>query len=152
MVPLTLAARRGAICYLDEVVEARQDVVVVIHPLTDHRRLLPIEKRGELVEAAAGFQLVVSYNPGYQHALKDLKPSTRQRFVTIEFGFPPPAVEQEVVAREGRVERWRLRHAGGVGRPDPAAARQRAAGVAQHPPAGSHRPADWPRHPPARSV
>jgi nitric oxide reductase NorQ protein len=101
---LTLAARHGAICYLDEVVEARQDVVVVIHPLTDHRRLLPIEKRGELVEAAAGFHLVVSYNPGYQHALKDLKPSTRQRFVTIEFGFPPPLVEQEVVAREGRVE------------------------------------------------
>jgi nitric oxide reductase NorQ protein len=101
---LTLAARRGAICYLDEVVEARQDVVVVIHPLTDHRRLLPIEKRGELVEAAPGFQLVVSYNPGYQHALKDLKPSTRQRFVTIGFDFPPPVVEQEVVAREGRVD------------------------------------------------
>jgi nitric oxide reductase NorQ protein len=102
--PLTLAARHGAICYLDEVVEARQDVVVVIHPLTDHRRLLPVEKLGELVEAAAGFQLVVSYNPGYQHALKDLKPSTRQRFVTLEFGFPPPRVEQEVVAREGRVD------------------------------------------------
>jgi nitric oxide reductase NorQ protein len=101
---LTLSARRGAICYLDEVVESRQDVVVVIHPLTDHRRLLPIEKRGELVEAAHGFQLVVSYNPGYQHALKDLKPSTRQRFVTIDFDFPPPAVEQEVVAREGRVD------------------------------------------------
>jgi nitric oxide reductase NorQ protein len=102
--PLTLAARTGALCYLDEVVEARQDVVVVIHPLTDHRRLLPIEKRGELVEAAPGFQLVVSYNPGYQHALKDLKPSTRQRFVTIDFGFPPPEVERQVVAREGRVD------------------------------------------------
>jgi nitric oxide reductase NorQ protein len=102
--PLTLAARRGAVCYLDEVVEARQDVVVVIHPLTDHRRLLPIEKRGELVEAAPGFQLVVSYNPGYQHALKDLKPSTRQRFVTIDFGFPPPEVERQVVVREGRVD------------------------------------------------
>lgn len=102
--PLTLAARHGAICYLDEVVEARQDVVVVIHPLTDHRRLLPVEKLGELVEAAAGFQLVVSYNPGYQHALKDLKPSTRQRFVTLEFGFPPPLVEQEVVARESKVD------------------------------------------------
>lgn len=101
---LTLAARRGAICYLDEVVEARQDVVVVIHPLTDHRRLLPIEKRGELVEAADGFQLVVSYNPGYQHALKDLKPSTRQRFVTLDFGFPPPAVERAVVAHEGGVD------------------------------------------------
>jgi nitric oxide reductase NorQ protein len=101
---LTLAARRGAICYLDEVVEARQDVVVVIHPLSDHRRLLPIEKRGELVEAAPGFQLVVSYNPGYQHALKDLKPSTQQRFVTIDFGFPPAVLEREVVAREGRVD------------------------------------------------
>jgi nitric oxide reductase NorQ protein len=100
---LTLAARRGAICYLDEVVESRQDVVVVIHPLTDYRRLLPIEKRGELVEAASGFQLVVSYNPGYQHALKELKPSTRQRFITIDFHFPPPAIEREVVAREGRV-------------------------------------------------
>ena len=85
-------ARRGmgAICYLDEVVEARQDVVVVIHPLTDDRRMLPIEKTGELVEAAPGFQLVVSYNPGYQHVLKDLKPSTRQRFVSLEFDFPPP--------------------------------------------------------------
>jgi nitric oxide reductase NorQ protein len=102
--PLTLAARRGAVCYLDEVVEARQDVVVVIHPLTDHRRMLPIEKRGELVEASPGFQLVVSYNPGYQHALKDLKPSTRQRFVTIDFGFPPPDIERQVVVREGRVD------------------------------------------------
>jgi nitric oxide reductase NorQ protein len=102
--PLTLAARCGAICYLDEVVEARQDVVVAIHPLTDHRRVLPVEKRGELVEAADGFQLVVSYNPGYQHALKELKPSTRQRFVTIDFDVPPPAVEREVVAREGRVD------------------------------------------------
>ena len=101
---LTLAARRAAICYLDEVVESRQDVVVVIHPLTDHRRVLPLEKRGELVEAAPGFQLVVSYNPGYQHALKDLKPSTRQRFVTIDFDFPPARIEQEVVAREGSVD------------------------------------------------
>ena len=86
--PLTTAARHGAICYLDEVVEARQDTVVVIHPLTDDRRILPIEKTGELIEAAAGFQLVISYNPGYQHAIKDLKPSTRQRFVTIDFDFP----------------------------------------------------------------
>src|SRR5215208_2267400 len=102
---LTLAARRGAICYLDEVVESRQDVVVVIHPLTDHRRLLPIEKRGELVEAAAGFQLVVSYNPGYQHAVKDLKPSTRQRFVTIDFDFPSANAEAEIVAHESGVKR-----------------------------------------------
>jgi nitric oxide reductase NorQ protein len=102
--PLAVAARHGAICYLDELVESRSDVVVVIHPLTDHRRLLPIEKRGEVVEAAPGFQLVVSYNPGYQHALKDLKPSTRQRFVTIGFDFPPPGIEREVVATEGNVD------------------------------------------------
>lgn len=102
--PLARAARLGAICYLDEVVEARQDVVVVIHPLTDDRRLLPIEKTGELVEAAPGFQLVVSYNPGYQHVLKDLKPSTRQRFVSLEFDFPPAEVERQVVAHEGGVD------------------------------------------------
>jgi nitric oxide reductase NorQ protein len=102
--PLARAARQGAICYLDEVVEARQDVVVVIHPLTDDRRMLPIEKTGELIEAAPGFQLVVSYNPGYQHVLKDLKPSTRQRFVSLEFDFPPPALERRVVAHEGDVD------------------------------------------------
>jgi nitric oxide reductase NorQ protein len=101
---LTRAVRAGALCYLDEVVEARQDIVVVIHPLTDDRRVLPVDKTGELVEAAAGFQLVVSYNPGYQHILKDLKPSTRQRFVALDFTFPPPDVERRVVAREGGVE------------------------------------------------
>src|SRR5512147_888011 len=101
--PLTVAARTGAICYLDEIVEARQDTVVVIHPLTDDRRLLPIERTGELIEAAPGFQVVISYNPGYQHAIKDLKPSTRQRFVTIEFDFPPPQREAEIVAHEGGV-------------------------------------------------
>jgi len=101
---LTLAARHGAICYLDEVVESRQDVVVVIHPLSDHRRLLPIEKHGEIVDAAPGFQLVISYNPGYQHSLKELKPSTRQRFVTVGFDFPPPDVEREIVVHEGRVD------------------------------------------------
>jgi nitric oxide reductase NorQ protein len=103
--PLAAAARAGALCYLDEVVEARQDTVVVIHPLTDDRRILPIDKTGELVEAAPGFQLVVSYNPGYQHAIKDLKPSTRQRFVTLEFDFPPPATEAEIVRHEGGVDR-----------------------------------------------
>ena len=101
---LTLAARHGAICYLDEVVESRQDVVVVIHPLSDHRRLLPIEKHGEIVDAAPGFQLVISYNPGYQHSLKELKPSTRQRFITVSFDFPPPDVEREIVVHEGRVD------------------------------------------------
>lgn len=101
---LTLAARHGAVCYLDEVVESRQDVVVVIHPLSDHRRLLPIEKHGEIVEAAAAFQLVVSYNPGYQHALKELKPSTRQRFVTIDFDFPPADIERQIIMHEGGVD------------------------------------------------
>jgi nitric oxide reductase NorQ protein len=101
--PLTTAARIGAICYLDEVVEARQDTLVVIHPLTDDRRILPIDKTGETLEAAPGFQLVVSYNPGYQHALKDLKPSTRQRFVALEFEVPPPAREAEIVAHESGV-------------------------------------------------
>jgi len=102
--PLTRAVRDGAICYLDEVVEARQDTVVVLHPLTDHRRILPIDKTGEVVQAAPGFQLVVSYNPGYQRMLKDMKPSTRQRFVALDFDFPPPAREAEIVEREGGVE------------------------------------------------
>jgi nitric oxide reductase NorQ protein len=103
--PLTTAVRLGAICYLDEVVEARQDTVVVMHPLSDDRRILPIEKTGELLEAAPGFQLVISYNPGYQHAVKDLKPSTRQRFVALEFDFPPAATESEIVAHETGVKR-----------------------------------------------
>ena len=85
--PITRATKAGAICYLDEVVEARKDTTVLIHPLTDYRRLLPVEKRGELLEAAAGFLLVMSYNPGYQSALKDLKHSTRQRFISIDFGY-----------------------------------------------------------------
>jgi nitric oxide reductase NorQ protein len=103
--PLTRAVRLGAICYLDEVVEARQDTVVVIHPLTDDRRVLPIDKTGELVQAGPAFQLVVSYNPGYQHLLKDLKPSTRQRFVALEFTFPRPDHEAEIVAHESGVDR-----------------------------------------------
>lgn len=101
--PLTRAARQGAICYLDEVVEARQDTVVVLHPLTDHRRILPIEKTGETVAAAEGFQLVISYNPGYQRMLKDMKPSTRQRFVAFDFDFPPPQREAAIVEHEGLV-------------------------------------------------
>ena len=102
--PLTSAVRNGAICYLDEVVEARKDTVVIIHPLTDHRRRLPIEKLGTIVEAPSDFMLVVSYNPGYQSILKDLKQSTRQRFVAIEFDYPPPEMEAEIVAREGGVD------------------------------------------------
>jgi nitric oxide reductase NorQ protein len=98
--PLTLAARHGAICYLDEVVEARKDTVVLIHPLTDDRRQLPLEKLGTVLPAHPDFLLVVSYNPGYQSLLKEMKPSTRQRFAAIEFGFPPPEVELEVVRAE----------------------------------------------------
>src|SRR6476659_2002468 len=102
--PLTTAVRNGAICYLEEVVEARKDTVVIIHPLTDHRRRLPIEKLGSIVDAPDDFMLVVSYNPGYQSILKDLKQSTRQRFVAIEFDYPPPEMEAEIVAREGGVD------------------------------------------------
>ncbi len=102
--PLTRAVRQGAICYLDEVVEARKDTVVIIHPLTDHRRRLPIEKRGTVVDAPPEFMLVVSYNPGYQSILKDLKQSTRQRFVAMEFDYPKPELETEIVVREGGIE------------------------------------------------
>lgn len=102
--PLTRAVRDGAICYLDEVVEARQDTTVVLHPLADHRRQLPIERLGVTLDAAPGFGLVVSYNPGYQSVLKDLKDSTRQRMVAIEFGFPSPDVEQGIVCHEAGVD------------------------------------------------
>ena len=102
--PLTKAVRSGAICYLDEVVEARKDTVVIIHPLTDDRRRLPIEKRGTILDAPPEFMLVVSYNPGYQSILKDLKQSTRQRFISLEFDYPPAALETEIVAREGGVD------------------------------------------------
>jgi nitric oxide reductase NorQ protein len=102
--PLTRAVREGAICYLDEVVEARQDTVVVLHPLTDYRRILPIDKTGETIQAAPGFQLVISYNPGYQRMLKDLKPSTRQRFVALDFDFPPQEREIAIVEREGQCD------------------------------------------------
>lgn len=98
--PLTKAVRAGAICYLDEVVEARKDTLVLIHPLTDHRRFLPIEKRGQILEAHSDFLLVISYNPGYQSAAKDLKQSTRQRFVSIEFGYPPAELNAKIVAHE----------------------------------------------------
>ncbi|OBF59418.1 AAA family ATPase [Mycobacterium sp. 852002-53434_SCH5985345] len=102
--PLTRAVREGAICYLDEVVEARQDTTVVLHPLADHRRQLPIERLGVTLDAAAGFGLVVSYNPGYQSVLKDLKDSTRQRMVAIEFDFPAADVEEGIVAHEAGVD------------------------------------------------
>ena len=102
--PLTRAVREGAICYLDEVVEARQDTTVVLHPLADHRRQLPIERLGVTLDAAPGFGLVVSYNPGYQSVLKDLKDSTRQRMVAVEFGFPAADIEERIVAHEAGVD------------------------------------------------
>jgi nitric oxide reductase NorQ protein len=105
--PLTRAVREGAICYLDEVVEARKDVTVVLHPLTDDRRVLPLERTGELLHAPDTFMLVVSYNPGYQHILKSLKPSTRQRFLALEFGFPAPELETAIVARESGLSKER---------------------------------------------
>ncbi len=103
--PLTTAARLGAICYLDEVVEARQDTTVVIHPLTDHRRTLPLDRKGELVNAHPDFQLVISYNPGYQNLLKDLKQSTKQRFGALDFNYPATDVETEVVSHETGIDR-----------------------------------------------
>jgi nitric oxide reductase NorQ protein len=102
--PLTVAARIGAICYLDEVVEARQDTTVVIHPLTDHRRVLPLEKKGELVAAHPDFQIVISYNPGYQSLMKDLKQSTKQRFGALDFNYPSPEIEAEILAHEAGIE------------------------------------------------
>jgi nitric oxide reductase NorQ protein len=101
--PLTRAVRMGAICYLDEVVEARKDTTVVIHPLTDNRRTLTIDKKGEVIHAHADFQMVISYNPGYQSVLKDLKQSTRQRFIALSFDYPAPEAESRIVASEGDV-------------------------------------------------
>ncbi len=98
--PLTTAARIGAICYLDEIVEARQDTTVVIHPLTDHRRVLPLDKKGELIEAHPDFQLVISYNPGYQSLMKDLKQSTKQRFTAFDFDYPTAELEAQIITQE----------------------------------------------------
>lgn len=103
--PLTLAVRHGAICYLDEIVEARQDTTVVVHPLADDRRVLPLEKRNEIVRAHPDFQLVISYNPGYQSVVKDLKESTKQRFGALEFDYPDAMVEAEIVAHEAGIDR-----------------------------------------------
>ncbi len=102
--PLTQAVRMGAICYLDEVVEARQDTIVAIHTITDHRRILPLDKKGELVQAHPDFQLVISYNPGYQSLMKDLKQSTKQRFGALDFSYPPPEHEAAIIAHETGIE------------------------------------------------
>jgi len=102
--PLTRAVREGGICYLDEVVEARKDTTVVLHPLADDRRILPLERTGEILEAAPGFMLVVSYNPGYQNLLKGMKPSTRQRFVALRFNYPTPELEREILIKECNID------------------------------------------------
>lgn len=102
--PLTRAVKAGGICYLDEIVEARKDTTVIIHPLTDHRRTLTIDKLGDVIEASDGFLLVVSYNPGYQNAMKDLKHSTRQRFVALEFDFPDEERESGIISHESGVD------------------------------------------------
>ncbi|MBI3285032.1 MAG: CbbQ/NirQ/NorQ/GpvN family protein [Burkholderiales bacterium] len=102
--PLTRAVRQGGICYLDEIVEARKDTTVVLHPLTDDRRILPLERTGEELQAPEEFMLVVSYNPGYQNLLKNLKPSTRQRFIAIQFGYPKAALEQHILETETGID------------------------------------------------
>lgn len=102
--PLTLAVRHGAICYLDEIVEARQDTTVVIHSLTDDRRVLPLEKRNELISAHPDFQMVISYNPGYQSVLKDLKESTKQRFAALDFNYPDSTIESEIIVHEAGID------------------------------------------------
>src|SRR5260370_11864716 len=101
--PLTMAVRHGGICYLDEIVEARQDTNVIIHPLTDDRRILPLEKKGELVRAHPDFQLVISYNPGYQSVLKDLQESSKQRSCAIDFGYPDSEIEAEIIVHESGI-------------------------------------------------
>ena len=101
--PLSRAVKAGAFCYLDEIVEARKDTAVLIHPLTDHRRILPVEKKGQVIEASDGFLLVISYNPGYQSTLKDLKHSTRQRFISIEFDYPPVELETDIIRHEAGI-------------------------------------------------
>jgi nitric oxide reductase NorQ protein len=102
--PLTRAVRTGAICYLDEIVEARKDTTVVIHPLTDTRRTLSIDKKGETIKAHPDFMIVISYNPGYQSVLKDLTQSTRQRFISLEFGYPETSKEAQIVSHEGDID------------------------------------------------
>jgi nitric oxide reductase NorQ protein len=139
--PLTTAARIGAICYLDEIVEARQDTTVVIHPLTDHRRTLPLDKKGELIHAHPDFQLVISYNPGYQTLMKDLKQSTKQRFTAFDFDYPDAALEAQIVAKEtGMDERWPQAGENRRRRPQPERARPRRRHL--HAPAGLRGDAD----------
>jgi nitric oxide reductase NorQ protein len=102
--PLTKAVRNGGICYLDEIIEARKDTTVVLHSLADYRRVLPIDRTGEVIEAHPDFMLVVSYNPGYQNVLKGMKPSTKQRFISLEFHYPKPDIEKDIIIKESGVD------------------------------------------------
>ena len=140
--PMTRAVKAGAILYLDEVVEARKDTTVLIHPLTDHRRILPVEKTGSIIEADDRFLLCISYNPGYQSALKDLKHSTRQRFISIEFYYPPREIEREIIQAEAGCTEEPGRRFGQAGREDSQSGRPRIAGRRQHPAAHLCWPAD----------
>ena len=140
--PLTTAVKAGGIAYLDEIVEARKDTTVVIHPLTDDRRILPLEKKGEIVEAPDDFLLVICYNPGYQSVLKDLKHSTKQRFVAIEFDYPPPDLEETILKSESGHRRRHRRQAGQDRREGAQPAHPRPRGGRLDPPAGLRRPAD----------
>jgi nitric oxide reductase NorQ protein len=103
--PLTKAVREGGICYLDEIIEARKDTTVVLHSLADYRRVLPIDRTGEVIEAHPDFMLVVSYNPGYQNVLKGMKPSTKQRFISLEFNYPKEEIEQEIIIKETGIDK-----------------------------------------------
>ena len=145
--PLTRAVKAGAICYLDEVVEARKDTTVLIHPLTDHRRVLPIEKKGQIVEAAEGFLLVISYNPGYQSALKDLKHSTRQRFISLEFTHPRKELEAKIIQHESGVAEETAQDLAEARREGAQPARARPERRREHPPPRLHRQADPEGHP-----
>lgn len=107
--PLTKAVREGGICYLDEIIEARKDTTVVLHSLADYRRVLPIDRTGELIEAHPDFMLVVSYNPGYQNVLKGMKPSTKQRFISLEFGYPKPDIEEAIIIKESGIDEARAK-------------------------------------------
>ncbi len=142
--PLTQAVRLGTVCYLDEIVEARKDTIVLIHPLTDHRRILPIDKKGEIQQAHSDFLLVISYNPGYQSILKDLKHSTRQRFVTIEFTYPPRDKEAEVIAHESTLELETALEPRPAGREGPPPQGQRSGRGGEHATAHLRRTPDGP--------
>ena len=143
--PLTRAVRHGAICYLDEIVEARKDTIVLIHPLTDHRRILPIDKTGEILEAHPDFLLVISYNPGYQSVLKDLKHSTRQRFVALEFDYPPRDAEARIIAHESGVDLDMALRLATLGEKVRHLRQSGLVGGRQHAAARLRRPADRPR-------